>query len=153
MKYLSGFILLLAVGCGSDSQTEPAENTIAKEDSVSANIEPDANTSTPYDQQWNDFQTAVLEKNAELVQDFMDTDLIDAESLIETLHADWILEEFKLTKFIDLKDSEYNEIPVKEFSVYDEFTDEEGNTYESATMFYFELKEGKMKLIGMLAAG
>ncbi len=153
MKYFSALILFLIVSCGSETENGTTENSVTEKDSISDVIAPDVDISTSYESLWIEFQTAVLDKNADVVQDYIDTDIIEAESLIETLHADWILEEFKATAFIDLKDSEYNEIPVKEFSVYDEFTDEEGNTYESATMFYFELKEGKMKLIGMLAAG
>jgi len=154
IRYFGIAIVVFALACSGETTNTTNENANQQKDTIfvqdtTQSVEAD----TTYAQQWENFKKAVIDKNAEAVNEFMNTDVIDAESLIETLHADWIMEAFSRSTYNDLTDSEYNEIPAKEFGVYEEYVDEDGNAFESATMFYFEIKDGKIKLIGMLAAG
>ena len=152
MKYLLVLVPIFIFACGSTSEnastTAPEKNDTTVQDNLTV-----TDTVSKFELDWRNFKIAVLEKDEPAVISFLKTEEIDAPSLIQMMNEDWIKSKLEITNYSDLTISEYNDVAVKEFRVDEEYTDEDGNTYESAAFFYFEEQKVGLRLIGVLMAG
>lgn len=106
-----------------------------------------------YEADWERFKKAVFNEDIQGISSFANNDGIDAESLLMTLKADFVLDALKNTSWDDLETQ-----ITEEGDVYIVFTasvteEHEGDTYESAIMLYFVQGDPNLELEYYIAAG
>lgn len=148
-------IALVSVSFFAACGAETADTTSAQTDTTT--IQPDTAVAalqvSPYEADWNNFKLAIQDKDEPAIGSFIQDDVIDTESLLLTFSDTTYSNSLVKTGYTDLLNTTYNEKAVREFSVQQEYTDEEGNTYESAIFLYFEETPQGLKLVGVLMAG
>jgi hypothetical protein len=143
------FATILLTACGGNPETEITEPT--KTDTTAAiQDEPEASI---YEKDWRNFKIAIADKDEPAIGYFLDTDAIDVAELLRLFSDEAFAQILENTNYDGLVDSEWETRPVKEFRADSGFTDEDGNTYESAIFLYFEEQDQGLKLVNFLMAG
>lgn len=155
MKYL--LILLVSItlsSCGnSDQSATEIKTEELKTDSTATSVVSGTTEAHNYELDWRNFKMAVLDKDSPAVGSFIDTDVINSEDLIETFSEYNYRVELEKKEYRMLNDGSWEDKKIKEFMADTEFTDEEGNTYESAIFLYFEEQERGLRLVNFMVAG
>lgn len=150
-------ISVLTFGCSGSEETTETPETQTKDTTaqvIPVEEEFDMGASSGYASDWSLFRSAVSDNSWEDFKGFIGPDVSDPEGLLTMLQEDWVMSKMNETPYEDLKDSDYNGTPVKEFVAEVEGSDDEGNTYESAVFLYFEeAADGGLKLVNVLMAG
>ncbi|MEZ4938554.1 MAG: hypothetical protein R2799_13270 [Crocinitomicaceae bacterium] len=106
-----------------------------------------------YEADFAAFKEAIEKKDKETLNFMNQAEGTDADMLLMYFEDPVFLKKLKATKYSDLTLSDYNGIPVLEFSASVSGEDEEGNEYESGIFLYFEESGSGLKLVNVLAAG
>ena len=106
-----------------------------------------------YDEDWEVFKTAVINKDIKGVSAFASSDNIDAEILIDAFKDPDFLAALKKATYDDLEVDSSGDDVFLVFSCAIEGSDEEGNVYESGLYLYFTQGETGLLLENFLAAG
>lgn len=118
------------------------------------NSEPVVQSRYAYDADFENIKEAILKKDLRTLQDYSDTDAVDAEMVIQSFHADSdFLNQLKAADYDDLKTEDHDGEIRLVFSVYVSGSDEEGNVYESGLYLYFVQGKPSLRLVNFLAAG
>ena len=107
-----------------------------------------------YEQDWEVFKTAVINKDIKGVSAFASSDIIDAEMLVDAFQDPDFLSALKKATYEDLKvDTERGDEVLLVFSCLLEGSDDEGNTFESGLYLYFSQGDPSLMLENFIAAG
>ena len=106
-----------------------------------------------YDQDWERFKTAVINKDIKGMAAFASSDEIDSEALLNSLSDESFLKKLNSTTYDDLTTEEQGEFTFLVFSTEIKGTDEEGNEYESGISLYFTQGETSLLLDYYLIKG
>jgi len=143
------FAIFLITSCSSNSETstEGQNNDSLQSETTQQTV------AIAYDTEWNRFKNTIVNNDSIAFLTFVGPDVTDPEWLFTMLKEDWVLEDLTAATYADLTISDYNGIPVKEFSAGVEGSDEEGNIYESGIYLYFEESADGFVLVNVLMAG
>lgn len=148
------FLTLVACGASGESDQDSKPTSENSEHEAQSGSDEEVQSRYQYDVEWEAFKKAVVDQDAETIKGFMQPeDLMDPNDLILSLQDPMILDQMNATSYEELTDSEFNGNYAKEFSVNMEYTDEDGNTYESAVFLYFEEGLDGLRLVNVLMAG
>lgn len=171
LKQLLPLLLISFITLNSCSDTpEVAENAPKEEstkeqtetDSIPENDETEAPESNPeneissryhYDQDWEVFKTAVINKDVKGVQAFAGSDEVDAVAVIEGFSDPDFLAMLKKSTYDDLEVDTNGDEVLLVFSAVFMGDDGEGNIFESGLYLYFSQGEMGLVLENFLAAG
>lgn len=140
---------LLLTACGANTETTSipvnTPDTTSKEVVVAAE--------NPLDISWRNFKIAILDKDEPAIGSYIQSESITSEDLLLTFSDEFYAQKLEETTYDQLTATEWEGKAVKEFRAEQSYTDEDGNTYESAIFLYFEEQESSLKLVGVLMAG
>lgn len=127
----------------TDDEEIPADQM--EEDEVSSRYH--------YDEDFEVFKTAVINKDIKGVSAFASSDNIDAESIIQGFSDPDFLAVMKASTWEDLEVDTSGEEVLLVLSCMVEGKDDEGNTWESGLFLYFSQGEPSLLLENFFAAG
>jgi len=137
-------IALFAISCGSSSKNSESSTETKTENTTSVE--------TKYENDWETFKKAVVNKDIPGMGAFASSDAVDSEMLLTILSDADFLQILKNTKYKDLKEVTNDGGKFLEFNASIKGTDGEYE-YESSISIYFSKAEDGLKLDYYLAAG
>ncbi|MBL4705024.1 MAG: hypothetical protein JKY54_10910 [Flavobacteriales bacterium] len=156
---------LIVWSCGSvDEHSNPLESEHVTEKKITITETTTTTTTTVieesptesryhYDEDWERFKTALINKDIPGVSAFASSDAIDAEMIVNAFTDSNFLKQLEAATYTDLVANTKGEEVILEFSASFSISDEEGNEYESALFLYFSQGETGLLLENFLAAG
>lgn len=171
LKQLLPLCLISFIALNSCSETSEASEKETKEESTPEQAEkdslpvnnevevPESNADNEissryhYDEDWEVFKTAVINKDVKAVQAFAGSDIVDALPIIEAFSDPDFLAILRKSTYNDLKADTNGEEVLLVFSAAVESDDGEGNIFESGLLLYFSQGEMGLILENFLAAG
>ena len=157
-------IATISMSCGENAEVKPSSESESVSDSIIVEtVEvvdlPDekivevVESKFHYDEDWNRFKEAVINKDIPGVSAFASSDMIDSEVIVDAFGDPEFLELLKNATYNDLTtDTEGPEVLLV-FSAAIAGEDEDGNVYESGLYLYFSQGETGLLLENFLAAG
>ena len=140
-----------------ESVTEQEESSpipeIDEVETPESNTENEISSRYHYDEDWEAFKTAVINKDVKAVQAFAGSDNVDALPIIEAFSDPDFLVILKKSTYDDLLANTDGYEVLLVFSAEFESDDEEGNIFESGLYLYFSQGEMGLALENFLAAG
>lgn len=136
------------------NETETSNSTSPKvEEDDNVNQDSEISSRYHYDEDWEVFKTAVINKDIKGVAAFASSDNIDAEIIVEAFSDPDFLSVLKNASYDDLEVDTSGEEVMLVFSCAVEGDDGEGNIFESGLYLYFTQGETGLLLENFLAAG
>ncbi|MDG1330978.1 MAG: hypothetical protein P8P74_01505 [Crocinitomicaceae bacterium] len=136
----------------ADSETET--ETTESEDTSEPEEGDEISSRYNYDQDFEIFKTAVINKDIKGVSAFASSDMIDAEMLVDAFQDPDFLAMLKKATYDDLtEDTTSGDEVLLVLSCMVEGSDDEGNTFESGLYLYFSQGDPSLLLENFIAAG
>jgi hypothetical protein len=138
---------------------EEKSNPIPEIDKVDEVETPESNTENEissryhYDEDWEAFKTAIINKDVKAVQAFAGSDSVDAVPIIEAFSDPDFLAILKKRTYDDLEAETDGDEVLLVFSAVFEGDDGEGNIFASGLYLYFSQGHSGLVLENFLAAG
>lgn len=134
-----------------DNQIEAEETNL---DEVEMSNEDDVDSRpVSYNQDWEVFKAAVINKDIKGVSAFASSDKVDSEFLVRAFQEPDFLDVLKETNYSDLTVELSDGEEVRVYSCELKGTDQRGNKYESGLYMYFTQGESGLLLDNFIAAG
>jgi hypothetical protein len=163
MRFYILLLLLITIVSCENTAIEQSPETVQSENSSKVKIveevpelefiEPEIESSYHYDDEWEVFKEAIINKDIKGVSAFASSDVIDAEALIMVMDNEIFLKKLKETKYKDLEVNE-TELGISiEFHAIETAIDENGNEVGSAVTIFFTEGERFLELDYFVAAG
>ncbi|MBI3134131.1 MAG: hypothetical protein HYZ14_05585 [Bacteroidetes bacterium] len=148
-RSLIGFVVFVSCTGAPETAVVSASETLP--DTAAVMEQPTERSS--YEQGWINFKIAIEDKDGPAVASFIATESIDVEGLLDIFSDETYAQKLQNTAYDQLTDTVWEGIAVKEFRADIDYTDEDGNSYESAVFLYFEERETRLRLINVMMAG
>ncbi len=139
------------VAADTEVEEEPAQAQSENPETTSEDEE--ISSRYNYDQDFEVFKTAVINKDIKGVSAFASSDIVDAEFLVQAFEDPDFLADLKKATYDDLTVDTSGDEVLLVFSSSVEGSDDEGNEYESGVYLYFSQGETGLLLENFLAAG